>query len=445
MDDTQDYEYYESRAKDVKVEDITSSQDNADILAMLRDNDPYFKFFSIVTELEDGFEFVVREGDHLGWLGYFVGMSKQLESLCIEGFPENINYINEFFRELGRNQSIQTLQIGQDLGESFQSLIPFVRNNGSLHVLNFIGFQIGLQCARNIALLLDQQSSLKRLEFDGADIDDEGLLQIAADLKKELQIEELMFHQIGLGRDGCVALGAMLEGWRSPNLKTLILAYLWGIEDEGLHALAAGMKHCHNLTYLDLEGTESITEEGLRSLSTLFQSDNCRLEYLDLGGRMNMGNDGASALATGLASLPTLKRLNLRGTSIGDQGLQDLAEGLVNCDLEELDLSENMLTESVSGLRSLGALVRKTMSMKSLVLKHSSITDKGLQSFVEGMENCCSLTKLNLSYNRSITANGLSSLSPLLRAEHNTLCTLSLYGIIGDDEAVVLAKGLIGN
>ena len=73
MDAVHDYEYYEEYARDVIAEDITSDRDNAIILARLRDNDPELTYISIVTEFEDENDFLVREGDHLGWLGYFVG------------------------------------------------------------------------------------------------------------------------------------------------------------------------------------------------------------------------------------------------------------------------------------------------------------------------------------------------------------------------------------
>ena len=112
-----DYEYYEAHAKDVKLEDITSSQNNADILASLRDNDPWFEYITIAAEPDDVGDFVVREGDHLGWLGYFVGKSEKLGSLYIDS-PNNIN-LNEFLRGVGRNRSITELHISSDLGESF--------------------------------------------------------------------------------------------------------------------------------------------------------------------------------------------------------------------------------------------------------------------------------------------------------------------------------------
>ena len=446
----QDYEYYEAHAKDVKLlKDITSDEYNADILASLRDNDPERNYISITTTPGDWGDFDVSEGNHLGWLGYFVGKSEKLDTLYIDKFQGNIN-LNAFFEGLRHNRSIGKLEIGIDLGESFHRLIPFLRNNDSLRHLNFCYFDIGLQCARNIALLLDQSSSLRRLDFEVIDFNDEGVEKIAAALRLQPRIEELSLSSNTIGRNGFVALGNALEGCLSLRKLDLTLSDNETddeglIDDEGLHAIAEGLKHCHNLTLLNLYGDLMIAEEGSRSFSTLFQSDSCRLEVLDLN-RMNIDDDGMAVLATGLASLPTLKRLNLRGTSIGDQGLQDLAEGLVNCNLDGLDLSGNMLMELVSGLRALGTLVRRRTSIRSLRLSNCSIMDEGLQSFVEGMVNRCNLTELDLSGNRLITANGLASLSSLLRTEHCSLCTLDIRGThLSDDDAAVLANGLIGN
>ena len=417
-----DYEYYEARAKDVKFEDITSDEDNADLLARLRrdNDDPYAKYFTIVTERDENCDFVVREGDHLGWVGYFVGKSEKLETLCIDNFPDNIN-INAFLEGLGRNRLIKELRISKDLGEGFQSLIPFLKNNDSLQELRFGYFDVGLQCARNIALLLSQQSSLKCLTFDETYVDGEGFVQITAALRRQPQIEELYL-------------------WNDSDF-----AIDNDIGDEGLQldVLATGLKHCPNLTSVTLFGNLMVTEEGLRSLTTVFQSDNCRLEDLSLG-ELNIGDDGMAVLAIGLASLPTLKRLNLSGTSIGDKGLQDFVRALVNCNLEELGISHML---SVSGSRLLGTFLQSSTSMRSLSLKGSIIADEGIQSLVDGMANCCSLTDLKLRHNHLITSNGLSSLTTLLRAEQCSLRTLEFFDIHldHDEVAVVLANDLIGN
>ncbi|KAK1734041.1 leucine-rich repeat protein [Skeletonema marinoi] len=442
--DVQDYDYYEARAKDVKLENITSSQQNADILERLRDNDPYFTSIFISDESDyDENGFVVREGDNLGWLGYFVGRSKQLEGLYIDNFPDNLN-IDAFLRGLGYNRSIESLTIYTDLGRSFKSLVPFLRNNSSLRDLTLIGFNIELQCARNIASLLGQQSSLKCLSFEEADLRDEGLLKIAATLSTQPQIQELNFYANNIGRNGSVALGNVLEELRNPNLATLDLGYN-DIDDEGLHALVAGLINCRNLTSFCLSDNELITEAGLKSLSALFQSDHCRLECLDLDG-LNMDNDGVAVLSTGLASLPTLKKLDLSSNRIGDQGLQALV-GLVNCcNIEDLSFARNVLAVSVSGLRSLGEIVQRATRLKSLNLRSNAINDEGLQALADGMTTRCSLTKLDFAYNHSITAVGLRSLAPFFRSDNCCLVELGLWGInFVDDGAAALADGLMGN
>ena len=447
MTSINNYEYYEARAKDVKLTAITSDEYNADLLARLRDNVPVWDIWLTSSRCVSGnTNFVVREGDHLGWLGYFVGKGEKLKTLNIYNcFQENRN-LHAFLEGLGHNRSVQVVHIDIALEESFQSLIPFLRNNDSLRDLNFHSFGTELKCARNIALLLGQQSSLKRIDFGVINLDDEGLVEIAAALKSQPQIEELRLTSNNIVRDGYVALGNVLEcclSLRELQLWTDFDREEEDNSDDWLDALVAGLKHCHNLTLLNLEGNQM--NEGSRSLSTLLQSDNCRLEHLHLG-YMDINDDGMTALLAGLTSLPSLKRFDLSGNLIGDQCLQAVLGALTSCNLEELDLSSNMLMDSVSGLRALGTLVRRTTSMQSLGLCNSSLTDEGLQSFIEGVANCCSLTNLDLTANNLITANGLSSLMSLFRAEHCSLSELSLFGInIGDDDAAVLANGLRGN
>ncbi len=238
--------------------------------------------------------------------------------------------------------------------------------------------------ARSIALLLGQQSSLKRLDFRHTNLGDGELVEIASALKKQPQLVELNLGYNNIGRDGCVSLGCVLEGLGCPNLSILKLDGN-NIDDEGLSALVEGLKkNCHNLTSLSLRGNELITESGLRSLSTLFQSDHCRLERLDLCG-LNIDDDGAAGLATGLASSMRLKRLYLSDNRIGDRGLQELSGALVNCNLEEFRLAFNMLSSSALGLRSLGTLVQRVTGLKTLSLWGSGIDDSGLQYLVEGM------------------------------------------------------------
>jgi len=167
------------------------------------------------------------------------------------------------------------------------------------------------------------------------------------------------------------------------------------------------------------------------------------LEHLRLY-QANMDNDEAAVLAAGIARLPSLAKLDLSYNRIGDEGLQALAGGLVNCNLEEFNLSNNMF--SVLGLRSLGELVQRATRLKSLNLCGNTIDDEGLQCLVEDMPNCCSLQTLYLSGNHLITSVGLRYIAPFFQSDKCCLKELWLRGInFGDEGVVALANGLIGN
>jgi hypothetical protein len=84
-----DYNYYDARAQDVALEDITSSKQNAEILRRLRDEDLALtgreEVVLSIAEYESDFgnHFFAGEGDgdDWGWLAYFVGRSKQTQRL----------------------------------------------------------------------------------------------------------------------------------------------------------------------------------------------------------------------------------------------------------------------------------------------------------------------------------------------------------------------------
>ena len=105
-----DYHYYEAHAADVNLEEITSSAKNANILQRLRDGDraldsivlcslrTTFNWLFVVEQIHLcgslGLEFVIREDDNLGWLGYFIGKSDCLKQFRIDYLPEGEQQIH---------------------------------------------------------------------------------------------------------------------------------------------------------------------------------------------------------------------------------------------------------------------------------------------------------------------------------------------------------------
>ena len=82
-----DYEYYEANAADISLEDITSSEDNVEILRRLRDGDDTLTHLTLDSERWPN-NFHIGEGDDLGWLGYFIGKSECLHNLHIWNLPD---------------------------------------------------------------------------------------------------------------------------------------------------------------------------------------------------------------------------------------------------------------------------------------------------------------------------------------------------------------------
>eukprot|EP00984_Skeletonema_dohrnii_P026065 scaffold15321_cov83-Skeletonema_dohrnii-CCMP3373.AAC.3 len=347
--ESRDYKYYEANAADVILEDITSSEYNRQILQQLRDDDLSLmsvcrkgnKIVNRITVSTDGRLyfgerrrlFLIKEGDDLGWLGYFIGKSVKLHCLNIRELPadEERQRIDDFFDGLARNQSIQIFEVN-DFGDY-----------GSAALFRVLG---------NLS-----------------------------------QLEELSYRGSNLTRNGCFALGTLLESGVWKSLKEL---YFY---------------------------------------------------------RNNIGDDGVAALASGLRSVgPSLHTLGLSNNSFGNEGLLALVTALESCtSLEELDLSENNFSLATAGLRSLSDWLQSNqMDLKHLDFESCRINDEGLQALSGGAAKHCK--DLQLTGNDSITALGLRHLSTSLQSDSCRLENLYLGWMnIGDDGAEVLARGLIGN
>eukprot|EP00986_Skeletonema_menzelii_P004408 scaffold1484_cov153-Skeletonema_menzelii.AAC.1 len=433
---------YEARASDVDLERITSSTHNALILEKLRSNDDEFTTLGIVGvdhNWPDEEDFIVEEGDNLGWLGYFIGKSKQLGSLWVFHLPGD----DSFRQGLAQNQSIQELHICRDLGEAgFQSLAPFFHNNNTLEELNLSLSINSLECANIASLLgLRQIKSLKRIVFEN-DLIGDGFVAIAHALRAQPQLEELILCLDGtdmedapFGQRGCAALGATMKNWRSSSLKKLVI-HASDFDDDGLLSLVEGMANCVNLEHLDLDGNDQITEIGLSALSDLFRSKKFYLQELDLS-YMAIHDDGMICLAAGAASIMTLKSLDLSRNAFGDEGLQAMAVGLSNSkNLESLNLSVNGPFSAI-GLRSLSDMI--PAALKVLCLASNGINDEGLQALAVGLRKHITIETLNLSGN----AIGSAGVRALTAAEITSLRSLGLASNAINDEALkVLVEGI---
>jgi len=265
--------------------DVTSNAHNAALLDQIRRNNCLK--LSIVSRDVAAYNYNIRftadDGDDMYWLGYFIGRCTSLLNLCISG-EESGRDRDALMRGVNSNRSVEVFELYDHLDFDISLLDNFCANN----------------------------PKLESLTLDGNDIGDSGVVTLMKSLANHPQLNNLSLGSNNIGRVGCVALSSMQSctsgcGWVVPCLVQLDLSYN-RIDDTGLEALASSLASSTTLKRLNLSSNTFITSSGLRSLSALLHSENCRLEDLHLES-MPIGDDGADALAAGLTGNVSVKRL----------------------------------------------------------------------------------------------------------------------------------------
>ena len=369
MENERSIEYYDSRVRDVKLEDITSCEFNARAFRKLRDNDPKYTSISFTNDDNaDIYDVLIEDNDDMGWLGYLIGRNSHLKDLYIWPWLEDIDdsRIDALFQGINLNRSISRLHIYPGWGGFFlQRLSNFFRSNKNLTQIGLLTSDIGLETARQLAVDLRDMSLesflIERLCYDDDSdsfIDDGAVTaEVIAALSAHNNIKCLDLRTCNLDRSACLVLGKLrslkeltiidsnvdAEGMKALagvfccleclelshmdidivqevvavssgllSLKKLSLRN--SISEDGLHRLVAAMTNNTALEVLDLSQNTSITAKGLSSLSSLLQSEKCCLRELVLHN-MHIGDDGAVALAEALVGNKSLKCLTFYESS----------------------------------------------------------------------------------------------------------------------------------
>eukprot|EP00984_Skeletonema_dohrnii_P018043 scaffold8338_cov72-Skeletonema_dohrnii-CCMP3373.AAC.7 len=342
--ENRDYNYYQANAADINLEEITSSALNAYSLMRLRDDDDnlYHLYLGVEGSI---MQFAFREGDDLGWLGYFIGRSQCIQRLSIYYLPDGEEG-HALLGGISHNQSIRDIGIHDVSNDTFTSVMRALHSLSQLEELTIDGnntvgpvgwselqtlLESGVCKLRKLDLrgnnyignagldvlsngLRGIGSSLKVLRLIDISIGNEGLLTVVQALQNctSLDLETLQLSHNNFS-SAAAGLGCLSNWLRRDevNLQYLKLSYC-RINDVGLHELFQGAANCE---ILDLDGNESITATGLSYLYSSIRSDRCRLETLDLRG-IPVGDDGMEVLARGLADNRSVRNLYLE--DLGD-------------------------------------------------------------------------------------------------------------------------------
>ena len=480
-----DYLYDALAAASVRIKDITSCAHNRAALHRIKNNDPSFTYLYIAEDDEDYCSFSAREGDDLGWLGYFIGENETLKSLSVYYLPQE--QVENFFIGLQRNKSIKEIYIDGDvlslLGEDSSVInLPHVTtmtidgDDVEFDYEKTHSFALGLQRCKSLvkywgpmtseivtslaalpmlenvslwrnqdvamsreewmalSVLLTNATNMKLLDISHTALGNEGLAILAEGLACNASLTDgvLNLSNNGIGNKGLQALALSLAN--NTKLRELRLANN-NIGDTGLEALADSLAQNKALRVLSIAGNTAITAIGMRSASRFLRSSG--LEDLRLDG-INVSNEGWNALADALSVNKSLVSLSLQcgwgGVSIGDDGLRALARGLShNSHLKTLDLSGNRAI-TTSGLRSLEEYFGSpSCALKQLKLFEINIGDKGACALADALGENKSLKTLHFDTS-GITSKGWKSILKLicdssspnrLYLSNQTLCRLS--------------------
>uniref|UniRef100_UPI00358F5227 NACHT, LRR and PYD domains-containing protein 12-like n=1 Tax=Myxine glutinosa TaxID=7769 RepID=UPI00358F5227 len=196
--------------------------------------------------------------------------------------------------------------------------------------------------------------------------------------------------------------------------------------------LAPAFPLCESLRF---DG-QFIADEGLEILMKSLVSKPNRLKVFGLVGCKLSTNSGP--ILRDLKSIINLEELNLSWNPIGDEGLEELMEGLKSqTKLRILELSYCKLsTESGPVLRDL----KNFINLEELVLRGNPIGDEGLEGLMEGLKSQTKLRNLWLMRCDLSTKSG-----PILRDLKNILNLKDLdlsWNPIGDEGLEGLMEGL---
>ncbi|XP_051719283.1 protein NLRC5-like [Ctenopharyngodon idella] len=355
--------------------------------------------------------------------------------------------------------------------EGCAALTSALRSNPShLRELDLSWNEIGNSVNLLSDVLQDPHCKLEKLWLSYCDITDEGCAALTSALRSNpSHLRELDLSENIIGE----SVNLLSDVLQDPHCK---LEKLWlrycGVTNEGCAALTSALRS--NPSHLR-ELSLSLNEIGnsVNLLSDILQDPHCKLEKLWLKD-CGITDEGCAALTSALRSNPShLRELDLSWNEIGnsvnllsdvlqdphckleklwlsycditDEGCAALTSALRSnpSHLRELDLSENIIGESVNLLSDV--LQDPHCKLEKLWLRYCGVTDEGCAALTSALRsNPSHLRELNLSLNE--IGNSVNLLSDILQDPHCKLEKLWLRDCgVTDEGCAALTSALRSN
>ena len=251
---------------------------------------------------------------------------------------------------------------------------PLIFLSNSTHSLSFN--PLGISGAKHIATeILEPNLPLQSLTLMGCEVGAQGTRWLADALKGNTHLELLDLNKNSV-EEGVQYLGSMLSA--NNHLKSLTLAFMNSITDEGLKSLVEGLRENEQLALLDLRDNE-IGVDGARELADLLRFSP-PLIHLFLSENRDIKTEGAIELFNALVSNDVLETLHLSSCRISPDAGPAIYGALTHFPQE-------------GEVASLSVL-------KELDLSFNSLGSKGGEMIGKGLRRNKALVFLNLNANR---------------------------------------------
>uniref|UniRef100_A0A8C1CD16 NACHT domain-containing protein n=1 Tax=Cyprinus carpio carpio TaxID=630221 RepID=A0A8C1CD16_CYPCA len=386
--------------------------------------------------------------------------------------------VTEISSLLRNSQTLQILRLSDCsiTEEGYKALSSALRSNPShLIELDLTGNDPGPSGVKQLSdLLQDPNCQLKTLRFLGPAAD-EGCQYVTGIVgKNPLLLRELNLSEHELGDTGVNQISALLQD-KHCTLNTLKLSDC-SISEEGYKALSSALRsNPSHLIELDLTGNDP-GPSGVKQLSDLLQDPNCQLKTLRFLGPA--ADEGCEYVTGIVGKNPLLLReLDLSEHELGDTGVNQISALLQDkhCTLNTLNLCDCSITEKQcliltsalksnpshlrelnlswsklgdSGVKNLSDLLMNTQfKLEKLDLHGCSITEKQCLILTSALKsNPSHLRELNLSRNELLGDSGVKNLSDLLMNTQFKLEKLHLsYCSITEKQCLILTSALKSN
>ncbi|KAI2650581.1 Ribonuclease inhibitor [Labeo rohita] len=313
--------------------------------------------------------------------------------------------------------------------EGYKALASALRSNPShLIELDLTGNDPGQSGVKELnGLLQDPNCQLKTLRFLGPDADEACQYVIKHVGKNLLLIRELNLSERELGDTLVNQIAALLQdkhcklhtlhlcGCSISEKQSFILTLALKLNSSHLRELDLTLKsNPSHLRELDLSGNK-LGDSGFENLGDLLMKPQFKLEILALCECSVKGKQ-CVFLTSALKTNPShLRELNLSMNELGDSGLKNLSDLLINPQfkLEKLDLCGCSITEEQC-LTLTSALKSNPSHLRELDLSRNKLRDSGMKNLSDLLMNPqCKLKKLCLC-GCSITEKQCLLLTPTL-------------------------------